>query len=236
MKKIGILLLTLCLLAGLALTAYGAGGHVSDEDDLLTPSQEAQLEQRLAQVGQEHGVELVVLTIKSLDGSSARTYADDYFDNRGYGPDGVLLLISLEDRQWYVSTSGSCVDNVDHEDVGEAIEGKLRRGEYLEAFMAFADACNDQLTPNYVLGVIIALAVGLVAALIVTGVMKGQLKTVRPQSGAGDYVQEGSMNVTLSRDLYLYTTRTKRAKPKSNSSGSHVGSSGRRHGGGGGSF
>ena len=80
---------------------------------------------------------------------------------------------------------------------------------------------------------VFSVLIGLVVALIVTGIMRGKLKTVRPKYVASDYVRPGSMNVRVRRDLYLYRTVSRRPKPKSSGSG---GSSGSRRSGGGGSF
>lgn len=52
----------------------------------------------------------------------------------------------------------------------------------------------------------IGIAVGLVAVLI----MKGQLKSVRPQRSAGSYVVDGSFHLTTSREMFLYRTVSKR--------------------------
>ena len=62
--------------------------------------------------------------------------------------------------------------------------------------------------------ILICLAVGAVIAFVVTGVMKGQLKTVRPRNEAGSYVVEGSFRLTQSRDVYLYKNTVRRARPK----------------------
>ena len=83
--------------------------------------------------------------------------------------------------------------------------------------------------------IIISLVVGAVIALIVTLIMKGQLKSVRYQSAASNYLKAGSMKVTLSREFFLYRNVSKIKKADNNSGGSstHVSSSGRSHGGGG---
>ena len=52
---------------------------------------------------------------------------------------------------------------------------------------------------------------------------------------AANYVKPGSMNISVSRDLFLYSRITKTERPKE-SSGTHTSSSGRTHGGRGGSF
>ena len=44
--------------------------------------------------------------------------------------------------------------------------------------------------------------------------MKSKLKTVRFQAAASNYMKNGSLNITESRDLFLYNTVTRTAKPK----------------------
>ena len=88
----------------------------------------------------------------------------------------------------------------------------------------------------------VALVIGLITALIVTGVMKSRLKSVAPQRDATSYVRQGSMKLTNQRDLYLYREVHRTERPKETDSGSsggsstHTSSSGSTHGGGGGSF
>ena len=87
-----------------------------------------------------------------------------------------------------------------------------------------------------------ALVIGLITALIVTGVMKSRLKSVAPQRDATSYVRQGSMKLTNQRDLFLYRDvhRTERPKESSSSdsggSSTHTSTSGTTHGGGGGSY
>lgn len=119
--------------------------------------------------------------------------------------------------------------------------------------MTFAELCDDFITqarngspytartlpkdalPFY--WIFISIGVGVILAFIIVGRMKAQLKTVRFQAAAGNYVKDGSMNVTESRDLFLYHTVTKTAKEKSSSgSSTHTSSSGRTHDGGGTKF
>ena len=64
---------------------------------------------------------------------------------------------------------------------------------------------------------LIGLAVGLVVALIVTGMWKRQLKSVRPKAAAVDYVVPGSLRLTDKRDKFLYSTVTKVKRSDSSS-------------------
>lgn len=64
--------------------------------------------------------------------------------------------------------------------------------------------------------ILICLAIAVIAAFVVTGIMKAQLKSVRRQNSAGSYIVEGSFRLTHSRDLFLYRNVTRRARPKDN--------------------
>ena len=85
---------------------------------------------------------------------------------------------------------------------------------------------------------LVSVGIGLFAALIVTGSMKGKLKTVRAQTAADQYVKPGSMNITERREMFLYSQirRQKRETKKSGGSSTHKSSSGRTHGGSRGKF
>ena len=63
-----------------------------------------------------------------------------------------------------------------------------------------------------------------------------KMNTVNRQLTAQNYVTPGGMEVTSSKDIFLYSHVTKTRKAESSSGGSHSSSSGRSHGGGGGSY
>lgn len=93
---------------------------------------------------------------------------------------------------------------------------------------------------NFFIWIPIAIVVGFVLSLIIVGNMKAKLKTVRFQAAASNYIKDNSLNINERRDLFLYNTVTRRAKPKNDDSGggssTHTSSSGTTHGGGGGKF
>lgn len=240
-KRITALLLVLVLGIFLAFPAAASQGVktyglIDDGADLLTDEQEAKLTIYLRSLGEKLDISLVVVTVDSLGGKSPRSYADDYYDTYGFLPDGALFLVSMEFRDWWVSTSGKCEDEISSDKIEDAVVSYLSSGSYYAAFEAFGKSCEKQMTPAYFLGAVICIAIGVVVALAVTLTLRSQMKSVRPQHSAASYICPGSLNVTTSRDVYLYRTHTVTAKPKSSSSGSHTSSSGRSHGGGGGKF
>jgi len=271
MKKRILTLLTVCILLSAAVFGVRAAGpFVVDHGDLLTADEEAKLSQVLAEAANTHSIDIVVLTVDSLDGKSAMAYADDYYDYNGYGDDGVLLLVSMSEREWWVSTSGKCIGAIDSYTVERSILTDLSVGYYYDAFTAYAECCDQRMTaaenagyaepndyyvdfeydygdyseePSLLQGIGICLVIGIVAGGIVVLIMMSQLKSVRSQSGASSYVKPGSLQLSVSRDMFLYQNTTRRPKPKDNGSsggrssgGVHRSSSGRSHGGGGGRF
>lgn len=254
MHKRILTFLALCiLLSGAVIGVKAAGTYVVDNADLLTDDEEAKLSQVLTQVADTHDIDIVVLTVDSLNGKSAMAYADDYYDYNGYGEDGVLLLVNMGQREWWVSTAGKCIPAIDSYSVERSILTALSMGYYYDAFTAYADCCDrlmsgsgsddyyddyEDTSPSLFQGLLICLVIGAAVGGIVVLIMKSQLKSVRSQPGASSYVKPGSLQLSVCRDLYLYQNTTRRPKPKNNGSGGsvHRSSSGRSHGGGGGRF
>lgn len=83
---------------------------VLDGAGMIEPEQRAELMKKLGELSSKYGMDYVVCTVKSLNGSTAEACADDIFDYCGFGRgedrSGVLLLISTGDRKWHISTRG----------------------------------------------------------------------------------------------------------------------------------
>jgi len=219
-----------------------------DHAHLLTDSEEEALNSTLERISEEHECEVVIVTVDSLGGKTATEYADDFFDYNGYGygenNDGILLLVSMKSRDVAISTHGLAIrafTDAKQDYMYDNFLPYLTDGKYNEAFSTFAELCDEILiqakagTP-FISGkrLIVSLIVGVIFALIITGVMKSQLKSVRFQPAATNYLRNNSFNLKVSRDLFLYSRIDRRPKPKSSStsgSSTHTSSSGRTHGG-----
>ena len=257
MRKLTSIAIILCLLMALCLTAYAASPRLTDDAGLLTSVEFAALEEKLDEISQRQGVDIVIVTVDSTQGADPQDFADDWFDYNDYAEDGILLLVSMEESDWHVSTTGygiTVVTDAGLEYMSDKFVPLLSDGEYDEAFHTFADLCDEFITQantgdpydshnlpkepfNVVINLIICLLIGLVVALIATGSMKRELKSVRKQQRADAYVTPGSLQLTNSRDLFLYDQVTRTERPKSTSgSSTHTSSSGTSHGGGGGKF
>lgn len=227
-----VVVLCLSLVTGI-LAASGA--NVYDEADLLSAQEEARLAEKLWQIGEEFDAQIVVMTVSSTDGN-IDAYIEEVYDGmnmgRGENRDGVLLLVCMDDREYRILSNGyagEAIGSGQIDAIGDTIVSDLSDGAYGDAFSAFADQCAYYLD-GYLNGfpfqvgksLLIALIVGAVAGVAVAFVLKKQLKSVRQQKQANVYIKGGSMQLTTSRDLFLYreVTRTKKDSSKSSGSGS----------------
>lgn len=257
------------LLAALPLLPVYAADlpRLVDDAGLLSDDEEMALLGTLDEISERQQVDVVVVTVDSLEGCSAMEYADDFYDYYGYGfgeqEDGILFLISMEERDWYISTTGygiTAVTDAGLSYMSERFIDDLSDGDYAAAFTTYAKLCDDYITqantgepydvdnlpkePFWFAGnLVITFGFGFLIALIATGIMRGKLKTVYSRPEADSYVRSGSMHITRQNDLFLYRHIDRREKPEESSSdgssggsSTHTSSSGTTHGGGGGKF
>lgn len=258
MKKISILLCLLMILA-ICTPAYAASPKIVDKADLLTDSQEAVLASKAEALTDEYAMDVVILTVDSLGYKSATAYADDYFDYNGYGigprKSGVLFLISMENRDWAISTCGDAIDALTDyglDKLFETISDDLSDNDFYSAFSTYlteldtyfeayeeGSPIDKEVTPlDMIPVVLISLVLGLIVAAIVIWFMTRSMNTARAQRSAQSYVTPGSFDLRNRQDIYLYshTSRVRRAESSSGGSSIHRSSSGRSHGGRSGKF
>lgn len=219
---------------------------VWDEAELLNETEAAQLNGKLESISKKYKAEIRVVTLSSMDGGDIDEFLEYLYDESGFGygenHDGVLLVVCMDPREYRILSNGfagEAITSGDIDAIGEAFESDLSDGNYADAFDTFADKCEYYLDGhingfpfNTGKNLLICLGIGLVVALIVTGIWKGQLKSVRKQSAANSYVKAGTMQITQSGDFFMYRNVTKTQKQSSSSSGS----SGSSRSTGGGSF
>ena len=216
-----------------------------DEADLLTDDEEADILTKLASLTEKYAVDFAVAAVNSVDGYSVDEYTEYYFDtvglSTGEGCDGgILLLIAMDDgeggRAYRIHTRGLPEDAMTEDqqiEIGEDTASHLSDAEYVEAINVFLDESEYYINGEingypFAAGknLVISLVIGIIIALIVTGAWKGQLKSVRQQRSAANYVKTGSMNVTMANDFYLYSTVSSEKIEEKSSSSSSSGSSG----------
>ena len=233
-RKLLAMLLVVVLCVSLSISASAvSGADIYDEADLLSSAEETQIAKKLSNIREQFDAQIVIMTVPTSDGS-IDTFVEDVYDsmNMGYGENqnGVLLLVCMDSREYRILSNGYAgeaigIDQIDA--ISEAIVSDLSDGDYADAFITFADNCAYYLD-GYLNGypfnagknLVVALIIGVVAGVIVAFVLKKQLKSVRQQKQANVYITSGSMQITASRDLFLYREVSKTKKASTNSSGS----------------
>lgn len=223
---------------------------------LMEPELEV-LSEELEEIREKYNFEVAIYTENYMSGYDAESSADDIYDYNGYGAgadcDGIMLYICSDTREYHFTTCGKGIGYFNQNGL-KYLEGKvlpyLSEDNYYGAFSAYIDTADEliemaeqgspynekQYSNAYLMGVIIAaLLIPLLIAFIMMSIKLGKMRTAVGNDYAANYMKSGSMNLRVSRDIFLYSRVTKTAKPKSNS-GTHTSSSGRSHGGRGGSF
>lgn len=151
-KKLIPLLLVLLILPVLAL----ADAQVLDRANLFTGSEITQMEAIIERIESKHQVDIVILTTRDVpkdyseDMRRVRDYADDFYDNGGYGMgkdnSGMLILLDMNNRVIWLSTGGVMIDYITdsrEESIIDAGYDDLRRGNYGRALIASLNKVKD---------------------------------------------------------------------------------------------
>lgn len=107
-------LLVISLMIAGAQTVLAAEQRVFDDAKLLSTDEITQLNDKIATLTSELNQDFVVVTTNDAQGSTAQEYADNYYDEHGFGigenKNGVLFLIDMDNREVYISTCGEMID------------------------------------------------------------------------------------------------------------------------------
>ena len=159
------LLCCMLLLASLLLCGYGSyqsgDQRVFDDADLLTESEEEQLQQQIEARIDKLSLDVIIVTTDDAAGKSAEAYADDYYDDNGfgygdsYGP-GILFLIDMDNRMIYLSTAGQAIGDFTDWEIERMLDEIyywMAEGRWYEACQEFLDqvdeyAVNEEIAQN----------------------------------------------------------------------------------------
>ena len=271
-KKIAAILFSLLLVVLLIPSyAYAEGDKEYEMSDrlrfvdlagLLEEEEIGEIEEKLGEISTRQHMDVVILTINSLEGKTATEYADDFYDECGYGygeeEDGILFLVDMGEHKWALSTKGAAISTFT--DAGQKYMTDqfipyLSDGEYYDAFYTYAELCDEFITEAYenepydvghlpktyfsFKWILYSLAIGFVSAFVIAMVKKSDMVSIVKQQSASNYTKEGSINMTNSHDRFLNSVVTTRVISNDDSSGgssTHTSSSGDTHGGSSGEF
>lgn len=268
MKKFSIILMSVIIF----LLACGFDKeHIKIYDDagLFTASEIELLQAKAVALASKYELDIGIVTTNDTGGKSTVSYADDFYDYNGFGYEGemgtgLLLLIDMEHRIIYISTSGDAVDmfgakstdamvdkiapSLTDRDYMSAGETFLEQVEYYSKNAALLKPLNIpsgksimdivKMQPIYLL--IAVVGSGIVMAVMISG------HRTKMTADSRTYLTNNQYDLRTNQDHFSHTTTVSRRIPKPESNGggsgrghgggSHSGSSGNRHGGSGRGF
>ena len=164
-KKNIVAVICLTLLCSLFLCGYGSyqegDRRVFDEADLLSETEEQVLQQEIETRIGKLSMDIIVVTIDDAYGKSAMVYADDYYDEHGfgygdsYGP-GILFLLDMDNRELYISTAGQAIAQFTDWEIDQMLDEIYywaSEGSWHDACMEFVEqvdqyADNEEVSQN----------------------------------------------------------------------------------------
>ena len=242
MKKTIYFLSIMVLSLLLALTAFAANPRFIDGVGLLSVEDADFLSKKLDEISETYQCDVIIVTAQTYDTYSIQAAADDFYDENGYGygadDTGILLIISMTEREWAMSTCGGAIDIFSDRalmHLEDELMPYLLYEDYAGAFLRFAENCNDILASggeeyadrygnddyhyndypyeeepfDPLFWIPISVVIGFIISLLVVNVMAGEMTTVKMQNGASSYEKQGSFRVTQQQDIFLYRNISK---------------------------
>lgn len=244
---------------------YRQKERLYDNAELLSSSAQQEILEKLNELSQKHNSNIVILTVDDYSGT-IQEYADDYFDYNGFQADydgsGIMFMLSMADREWAFSTSGTAVyafTDYGQDQLFEEMRPYLANDDYYGAFNKYIEVADYYYTlyengtpydidykgtsPSALLKVgIICLGIGLLVALIPIFIMIASMHNVHVGTTASGYQTHNGLHMSMHKDTYLrsHTSKTRIPDERSSSGGggssTHISSSGSSHGGSHGHF
>lgn len=265
MKKfMYIFIVTFCIIFGCGFTE---GQKVYDKAELLTAEQIQTLETECIAIAKEKSLDIIILTTSDAEGKTSTAYADDFYDINKFGYEaengtGILLLIDMDNRKAWISTSGDAIKYFTDARIDLMLDNifeYLPNEDYynscitflsdIKTYMGVLPSSNNTYTgttpvenksyievfqDNLFIYIIISIVAGAIGACIMV-VNSGGKMTV----GSTTYLNKSSVKMNKSFEQYINTTITTRKIENNNDGGgssTHTSSGGDTHGGGGRSF
>lgn len=242
MKKLRLLPLLLVLVLVFAIPAHANSNvetldYVTDLSGLLSQNTQAELERMAQNVSQQHQFGVYVLVVPDF-----RQYASDTFRfsmgiyeqyQLGFGSDkdGVLLMLSMQDRDYELLFHGSRADKAFTEYGRDLMEDRFleyfRRDAFAAGFQEYIRCCDEYLlaeeagqpideVKSFAIWMLIP---GILAAVIAGLVLYAPMQSAKVQHNANLYVAEDGVSLQRQSDLFLHRTVQRRPRQTQSSSG-----------------
>ncbi len=234
-KKLSAIITALLLTLLLCVPAQAADGimrYVIDDNDMLTYEDWEVLEDMAEEMSLRHNCGVYIVTVDDYteygDGDVYDVTTQIYnntADPYGIGDqrDGIMLLLSLEARDWALFVHG---DNAEYaftayglSQMENSFLPSFGEDDWYSGLFGYLAVCDEYLnlaeagTPvkeSPVNGILTCIGVSCVIALVVCLVGKKKMKTVRHEVAAQTYIAAGGLQLTDQHDRFTHITETRR--------------------------
>ncbi len=243
MKKrwVCLVIMTLVLIGLCPIMTDANQKRVYDQASLFTEEKINELETKIGELQVQNNYDFVIVSTNDAKGKSARDYADDFYDDNNFGFDnqksGVLLLLDMDNREIWISTSGEMIDILTDkriESILDDIYPKMVNSNYEEAADVFlsdtvfyieqgipAGQYRETLKESKPISKAQRAVGGLLAGLLFGAIVSGiscfvTVRRYKGRRGQGGYAyqQEGKMQLMKKNDMFLNKYVTQRRIPK----------------------
>lgn len=224
--------------------------YVTDAAGLLSESQNAQLEIMAQAVSQKYGVGVYMVTLDDYrdyqpEGVFKATYTIYHDNTMGEGPnrDGIMLLLSMEDRDWAMFCYGSrceyTFNSYGQKQLEEVFLDNFQENDWYGGFTDYVAECESYLETASVgkpvrssnlFPILVAIALSLLLSVLIVSLIWNKMDNVAVKATAGSYISQ-DLQLTKKTDRFIRKT-THRQAIQRNSSGSSGGSKSESGGGG----
>jgi uncharacterized protein len=192
---VALLALLIACVAAVAANFPALTGRIVDQANVISADTRAAIEPKLVDLETKSGIQVVVATVASLDGEEIEPYANELFRTWKLGEkaknNGVLLLVAPKERRVRIEVGygleGTLTDALSKVIITNAIAPRFKTGDFSGGISRGVDdiitvlttdssewqqrpavRLDDQPTPQWVIWLLIAGAIGLLTMLIVS--------------------------------------------------------------------
>lgn len=146
---VSLLFLSTISAQAIAFPVYNAS-HIADNADLLTPQQESRLRSQLESFETNTSYALALATVKSLQGLSEKTYAQELLERwQEAGRVDLLLLVAPVERKVRLQADSNIRALLSHQDFQAVIDNDIlpafKRGDYAGGIMNGMRMCMRKI-------------------------------------------------------------------------------------------
>lgn len=203
-------MLALCASVSAERTSGPELDHVTDAAGLLTESEREQLEKMAEQVTQKYRVGVYIVTVGDYrdynqDGVYKATYTIYHQYNMGEGPkrNGIMLLLSMDDRDWAVFCYGErseyAFNKYGTEKMEDVYLDNFRNDDWYGGFADYIRECDVYLQKakdgkpvrqSMLVPILIVVGLSLLFAAAITGIILGKMESVAKKTTANTYISK----------------------------------------------